>query len=189
MTPAVIKLESFSAARRQPEPSFDRADLEAARAEGLAQGLARRDSEQLQGLRAGLDRLAQAMVDDAARRHAIRSEAVAALAPVLSAILDALTPAAASQRLERSLLAELERLADQTPPLCADLICGPDLRPMVERCIQQSGLQNIRIEERSDATVSLNLQGGRIEFSQDSMTRQIRALIEEIKQDTPTWTH
>lgn len=189
MTPAVIKLESFSSAHRQAGPAFDSSDLEAARAEGLAQGLAQRDSEQIRALRAGLDRLSEAMVDDDARRSQVRAEAVAGLAPVLSAILDALTPAAASQRLEQALLAELERLADQAPPLRTNLICGSDLRPMVDRCVKQSGLQNIQIEEHADAPISLSLQGGRIEFSQDRMARQIRALIDEIKQDTPTWTH
>lgn len=189
MSSAVIKLESFSAARRQAEPHFDRSALEAARAEGLAEGLARREDEQLRSLRAGLERLAQALAEDELRRAELRSEAVASLGPILSSMLDALTPSLVSQRLERVLLAELERLAEQAPPLSAELTCGAALRPMVENCIKEAGLANIRITESPDNHISLNLQGGRIVFSQDHMARQIRSLIDEIKQDTPTWTH
>ena len=84
-------------------------------------------------LNAGLDRLARALADDEARRADLRREAVEALAPILTQILDCLAPAAQSRRLEEALTEELLRLSRAAPPLRASIACGPSLRAMSPR--------------------------------------------------------
>ena len=108
MTLAAFKLESFSAAvaAQGAALTFSREALDQAFADGLAEGMARQQDEQARTLNAGLERLARALTDEDARRAELRCEAVAALAPILSQILDCLVPAADSRRLEAALTEE-----------------------------------------------------------------------------------
>ncbi|MFV0386990.1 hypothetical protein [Paracoccus sp. (in: a-proteobacteria)] len=190
MTTAVIKLESFTAAANSAAtPMFSQSQLDQARDEGIAAGMARQENDQVGNLRAGLDRLTAALSDDETRRAALRAEAVASLTPILSEMLDALTPSTVSQRLERELLNTLRGLAAETTPLRARIAFSPALRGMVERCIAESGAMGIELDDTGTERVSLSLRGGRIEFSQDRIAGQIRALIAEIKDEDRTWTH
>lgn len=190
MTSAVIKLESFNAPRSGSiAPVFSRAELDQAKSDGIAEGISRSENAQIESLRAGLDRLAASLDDEETRRSELRAEAVAALAPVLSEMLDALTPAAMSQRLERDLSRELQALAAQATPVKARISCNDTLRGMVQNCIEESGISGIELTHSTSERISLSLQGGHIEFSQEKISRQIRALVDEIKQDDTTWTH
>lgn len=190
MSTAVIKLESFSTPLRlKAEPMFSQEALDRAYSEGLNEGLTRRDDEQTRNLRAALERLTEALREDEARRAALRGEAIAALAPLLSEILDALTPSIVSQRLERVLVDEMHRLVAQTSPVRARIACSNKLRDMVERCLTETGATGVELEHSASDCISLTLQGGRIEFSQEQVSEQIRALVNEIRQDEPKWTH
>ncbi|CAM3436393.1 hypothetical protein PANO111632_18915 [Paracoccus nototheniae] len=185
MTLAMFKLESFSAPPpgRVVEVTYSRDDLDQAFAQG--QSLARAEAEDA-GLRAlgeGLDRLAESLSDDEARRHQLRQEAVAALAPILHQILDLMAPSRSSHRLEEALLTELEILAQRSAPLSARIACSDRLRPMVDYCLIKSGLAGILIDEISQDCVTLTLQGGRIDFVPDDIARDIRALMAEINQE------
>lgn len=191
MSPAVIKLESFTASLpgKRGGAGFTRDDLDLAYADGLADGRSQRQDEDVQSLRSGLERLAEALAADEARRAALREEAVQALAPVLSAILDMLVPSAQSRRMEEALLAELRRLAGLTAPLRCRIACNPGLRGMVERCLQEAGLDQVELEGCDSDRISLSLEGGRIEFSPDRVAQDIRALVAEITESEETWTH
>ncbi|MBU3028610.1 hypothetical protein [Paracoccus marinaquae] len=190
MTFALFKLESFSAT--QPGLAagtvYGPDDLDQAYARGLTEGLARREDEQMRNLAAGLERLGHALIDDSARRAALREEAVTALAPVLDAIVGSLTPAGESQRLETALREELSRLARLATPLRARIACGPRLRGLVERCLAAEGIDGVEVEDIDSDRISLSLQGGRIELSPRQITEDIRALLAELKEDKPTWT-
>lgn len=191
MRPALIKLESFAAmdAGSRSEPAFSQHSLDQAYADGMAEGLVRREDEQLRTLAAGIGRLSDALAEDDVRRVALRREAVDALLPLLTEILDALTPSATSQRLERCLTEELIRLSQSAAPVRAKILCSEDQRAMVENCMGSNGGRGIEIETRATSGISLSLQGGRIEFSQEDVARQIRALIAEAKGEETTWTH
>lgn len=189
MRSAVIKLESFTRTGPYPDAAFDQQALDKAYADGLSEGLSRHEDEQMRNLGAGIARLTTALAEDGARRASLRSEAVTALLPLLGELLDALTPAPVSQRLERSLTEELTRLSRCSQPLRARIICNERLRAIVERSLAESGASGIEIDTAETDHISLSLQGGRIEFSQDDMARQIRALIAEIREDEPSWTH
>lgn len=185
MTRAVIRLESFFADR---QPDY-RAEAEAAAANrayqaGLAAGRAAQVSDDTASMIVAMRGLAAALADGEASRAALRRQAVQALAPVLTAILDALAPAAASARLERSLLAELERLAQAAPPLSCHITCAPEMRPLIEDCAATAGLTAITFDDApADRPIHLSLQGGHIEFSQEAVAQSIRALIREIQED------
>ncbi|WP_374301479.1 hypothetical protein [Paracoccus sp. (in: a-proteobacteria)] len=191
MSLAVFKLESFSAAVMAPDAdlAFSREDLDRAFADGLAEGVARQEDDQVRTLNAALDRLARALADDEARRAELRAEAVAALAPVLTQILDCLAPATESRRLEAALTAELVRLSRTAPPLRATIACGPGLRAMVDRCLAECGLEGIAVSDCEAERISLSLQGGRIDLEPASVAQGIRALIAEINGSETSWTH
>lgn len=191
MTAAMFRLESFSGSQHatSAEATRLREAVDHAYASGFSDGMARKEDDQLRSLSAGLDRLSRALCDDEARLAVIRREAVAALAPILEAIVDSMAPASASRRLEAALRDELARLARMSAPLQAHISCGAQLRLMAERCVAESGLAGIELTDSASDRISLSLRGGRIELSPDEITQGIRALIAELKEDDATWTH
>ena len=82
MSLAVLKLESFGAgmAAQGVPLTFSREALDQAFSDGLAEGMARQQDDQVRTLSAGLDRLAQALAADEARRADLR-RARAVIAP------------------------------------------------------------------------------------------------------------
>lgn len=191
MAPALIKLESFTAALpgKRHERSYTRDDLDLAYADGLAEGRAQRREEELHSLHCSLERMAVALAEDDARRAELRDEAVAALAPVLSEILDSLAPSARSRKLEQALLDELRRLSSMSAPLRCRITCPPGLHDMVQRCLRETGLDTITPEQGDGNRINLSLEGGRIEFQPERMAQDIRALIAEITEREEKWTH
>lgn len=190
MTLALFKLESFSAAQAGPaaQALYGQEAIDHAFAEGVASGLARREDDELRNLGAGLERLSRALGEDAERRTVLRNEAVAALAPILEAIVDSMAPADRSRQLESALQDELARLARLSSPLRARIACGPRLRGMIERCCAEAGIGEIDLTDTGSDRISLSLQGGRIELSPEKIAQDIRALISELKEDDPSWT-
>ncbi|MDO5648389.1 hypothetical protein [Paracoccus sp. (in: a-proteobacteria)] len=180
MTLAVLKLESFAETRAPVEQMFSRDAVDQAHADGLAQGLARADDAQFRDLTAAITSLRDTLRDDEARRADLRREAVAALAPVLTQILDALTPSAEAARLEKTLLDELHHLAGRARPLTADIACPPALRGLVDRCLAQSGMDGVTVTDSDHTAVTLTMGAGRIEFSPEQTAANIRALIAEM---------
>lgn len=191
MTLAMFKLESFSnAAVEQAAPMiFTQADLDRAFAEGAEEATLKAQDDQLRALDAALVQLARTMADDETRRAQIRSEAVQALAPILTQVLDLVAPSASAGRMEQALTRELARLAQEATPLVAQIACSDRMRAMVDRCLHQTGLQSIALGPAATDTITVTLQGGRITLDPDTITRDIRALISEITEDDTTWTH
>ena len=188
MGTALFKLESFAAiGAGSPAPAYTHDELQQAFADGLAEGQVRAEDADLRSLCAGLDQLRQTLTDDETRRATIRDEAVAALTPILSQILDCLAPAAQSQRLEQALVNELARLAQMAQPLRASITCGPRLHALVQRCITASGISGIEMVETDTDRINLSVQGGQIEFSPMDVRHSIAGLISEL-QDGDAWT-
>lgn len=186
MSLPVIKLESFA-----PASSMSRVAVAAARAaldeayeRGIADGrIAQRDGETI-ALTAAMAELAKQLAADELRRNELRQEAVKALAPLLSAVLDAVAPLGTAARLERDLADELARLARQIPPTSCQIACSAEMRPLVERCAAAADLPAVGIVEQPlGQTVRLSLQGGHVEFSQDQIVQSLRRLIAEIQED------
>ena len=177
--------------KRQPPPSASNAAtaavsaaLDEAYTRGMADGRVAQRDDDLVALSEALQHLAEELAAHEIRRAELRHEAVVALSPLLSAIVDAVAPSGVAQRLERDLLAELERLAGQVPPTTCRIACPPALRDLVERCVDQAGLTAVEIVEQPlGDSLQLSLQGGHIEFSQERLTRSLRQLIAEIQED------
>ena len=181
----MIKLESFFA-----DPSIDQAARDAAEAtdrayrSGLADGRAAQANAEAAALTEAMRNLAAELAGEDSRRAALRHEAVLTLAPILTAILDAMAPTGTSERLERSLVEELSRLAQMAPPMTCRVACAAEMRPVVERCAEAAGLTALEIVERPLGDVlHLSLHGGHIEFSQGAVAEAIRELIREIQED------
>ncbi|MBU2956819.1 hypothetical protein Q4511_14855 [Paracoccus sp. 1_MG-2023] len=188
MSVAVFRLESFGATAA-PEPVFTRADLEAARAEGRQAALAEAQAAQHRDLTRALTELSAFIADDESRRRALRDEAVEALAPVLRQIVMVMAPLSASARMETALMAELNRISGEAPPLSAHITCSRDLRAMLDRCLAGTGLADITVTECDDGRLDLILQGGRIGFDPERVTRDLLEILEDIQKDDTTWTH
>ncbi|WP_410216417.1 hypothetical protein [Paracoccus sp. (in: a-proteobacteria)] len=191
MSLALFKLESFTNAVPAPaaEIAYTRRDLDQAYAEGFAEARAQAEDAELRALGAGLGQLALALADEETRRASLRQEAVEALAPILTQVLDLMAPPLASRRLEEALRAELSRLASRGSALIARVTCSDRLRPMVERCLAEAGLNGIQIDPAPADHIIVTTQGGRIELVPDTIAGDLRALISEIKEDETTWTH
>ncbi|HIC67100.1 MAG: hypothetical protein ABGW82_08860 [Paracoccus sp. (in: a-proteobacteria)] len=191
MSIAMFKLESFTSAMAEQgaRVTYDRASLDQAFADGVTEGLARAQREDMNSLSAGLERLAKALGDDEDRRAALRQEALSSLAPVLEQILDCLVPASESPRLEAALTEQLMRLSREGSALRASISCSPAMRGMVEHCLAEAGLDEIELVASDSDRISLSLSGGRIDFSADRMANEIRELIAEIKGEDAAWTH
>ncbi|MDO5632027.1 MAG: hypothetical protein Q4G22_09325 [Paracoccus sp. (in: a-proteobacteria)] len=186
MSLSVLKLESFT-----PVGSMSRVAAAAARAaldeayqRGVVDGRSAQHNSETAALTAALQEMAQQIAADETRRTELRREAVAALAPILSAMLDAIVPIGTARRLEQDLVGELTRLARQTPPVVCQVACSSEMRPMVERCAADAGMTAIDIiEQPLGQSLHLNLSGGHIEFSQDQVVQSVRRLIAEIQED------
>nr|WP_111299659.1 hypothetical protein [Paracoccus saliphilus] len=187
----MFRLESFSSVLLdQPtEATFTRQDLDQAYADGFAEARNQSRDEELRALGDSLERLAASLADDDARRNKMRLEAVEALSPILTQILDIMAPPSASRRLEEALRAELDRLAQRSSTLTARIACNERLRPLVERCLKDIGITGIEIDAAPADRITVTVAGGRIELTPDAIASQIRTLISEIKEDSTLWTH
>lgn len=185
MSPAVITFESFapeSAASRTARLASQAADQ--AYRTGFADGRAAQSSDEAAALIQAIREMAQELSQEDRRRAALRQEAVRALSPILSAILDAVAAPGMAARLETTLIEELARLAQSAPAMTCHVTCPSHLRPHVERCAREAGLEGLEIIEKSaGSALHLSLQGGQIEFSQERVLDTIRALIREIQED------
>ncbi|MGR3249853.1 MAG: hypothetical protein ACU0DH_07930 [Paracoccus sp. (in: a-proteobacteria)] len=187
----MFKLESFSNALtdRGAVVTFAQEDLDQAYADGRADGRAQAEDADLRTLGAGLERLAASLAADESRRQQLRQEAVDALYPLLTQIVDLLAPPSSSRRLEEALRAELTHLAQRSQPVTARIACSDRLRVLVDRCLSDAGLTGIEIEPAASDRIVVTLQGGRIEITPETIAQDIRALLEEINEDQTPWTH
>ena len=186
MASTAIKLEAFIPAKPQspPEPIFTLDDLNRARAEGYTDGDEQARTGDIHQLCAGLERLSQSLADDQRLRHQIRTEMTSAFIPLMSGIIDALAPLHASQRIERALSAELNRLADNENPISARIACNDRLRGMVERCIADANIAEIALDDTVSDCISLSFTGGHIEFSNEKIISEIKNIINELSEDS-----
>ena len=191
MSLAMFKLESFSNALtdRGAVVTFTQEDLDQAYADGRTDGRAQAEDADLRTLGAGLERLAESLAADESRRQQLRQEAVDALYPLLTQIVDLLAPPSSSRRLEEALRAELTHLAQRSQPVTARIACSDRLRALVDRCLGDAGLTGIEVEPAASDRIVVTLQGGRIEITPETIAQDIRALLEEINEDQTPWTH
>lgn len=185
MAHAAVKLESFTpCVIAEPSAAFTQDDLDRAREEGLAEGAASARDEQVRELLAAMRQLCAEYSDSAERTQKIYLETIESLQPVLAEIVEALAPTSCSSRLETALMETFEKLGQSETPGGVRITCGSKLKDIVDRCLSDSGLSAVEVEYDDSREVSLSLSGGRIEFSQDRITREFRKLIEEITENS-----
>ena len=186
MTGTAIRFESFDCDENGPRHAhrYNQREYDAARLAGYDEGVAAGRGAGTQDLVAAIQRLAHSLGEDEMRLRAIRHNTVAAMAPILIEMLDAVASRGTAKRLEDTLLSEMRRLADApTPPSC-HVRCHASLRPMVEAAARAAGLTCLNLTEcAAEETPSMTLNGGRIEFSQHSAAERIRRLIAETQED------
>lgn len=185
MNRAAIKFESFAGADRSDRMAslFSRAQVDEAYQHGYGAGVAAAQRNDAASLTGALNGLARTLAEDEARSAALRDQAVRALLPILTEMLEAMAPKRQGRRLEEALAAELRALARASAPTRCQITCDAALRPMVERCAAEAGLADADITDAPGDAVCVAVQGGRIEFSHDEAARQIRQLIAEIQED------
>lgn len=180
---AVLQLERFDRPEALlPEPChFTQADLDAAWAEGHAAGTASAQDSAADRLTAAIAGLGAQLDEATGHASAESRRAVAALGPVVSALIEGIMPALARARLESALLSELMQLSTAVSPLSAAIRCGSDLAPFVTACAARAGIETLRIDAGGPpGTVEIDLLGGSITWDSAAITRQLGDLVREI---------
>lgn len=185
MTDMALMLESFGRPGIQPlpqQPCYSRDDLEAARAEGEAAGMAMAKSLGLAALMAAVSDLAAAVQDDEARYRAMIVDFEKALAELVSAVVAVLAPAYRAEVLAEATVALLARQlgeARRSPPILA---CEAESQPMLRAALDEAGLRNIEITTiDSDSGARLVAPGGLLSIDLDHLRSELDHIINEMK--------
>ena len=180
---ALLQLERFDlgAAKAAPPPLFRQSDLDAAFAQGLAQGRQEAEAARLDQLLAALAGLSERLDDESTARVADGEKQVGAMAPLVEALLEGVMPAIARARLESSLLSELRQLAASVTPLAARIRCGADMAAFASACLSAVGIEAIEIDPSGrDGTVEADLLGGLSTWDVALVAEQLRSLVREM---------
>lgn len=180
---ALLQLERFDleTGRTAPPPVFAQADLDAAFAQGLAQGRQEAEAAQFDGLCGALATLSERLAAESAARAAFGEDQVRAIAPLVGALLDGIVPAVARARLEAALLDDLRQLAGSVTPLAAKIRCGPDMAAFAAACLAAAGIQAIGIDPTGpEGTVEADLLGGKATWDVALVAGQLRDLVGEM---------
>ena len=99
---ALLQLERFDLGAEKPAPApvFAQSDLEAAFAEGFAQGRQEAEAQRLGQICSALAALSERLAAESAARAASAEDQLRAIAPLIGALLDGIIPAVARGRLE-----------------------------------------------------------------------------------------
>lgn len=181
MRTAALRLDSFSRAASRAGHAIAPAEIEDAFQRGHEKGLHEGRERSLDDLTRQLGALREEIAGAAQRDHARRQEALASLAPVLSAIVDILAPRTAAGRLRDALAAELARLVEHPPAGRVLLRCPEDLRPDVEDCVAQSGLAAVIEPSLSGGCgVELVASRGTIVFDPMRVADELKSIVNDI---------
>lgn len=180
---ALLQLERFDrGAEKLPlSPVFSQSDLDAAFAEGLAQGRQEVEALLIGQLCAALNGLSGQLEAESAARLAAGEGQVRALAPLIRALLDGIMPAVARARLEAALLAELRQLAASVTPLSVKIRCGPDMAAFTAACLAMTGIEAIGIDPSGPAgCIEAEMLGGIATWEVARVAEQLRGLVLEM---------
>ena len=180
---ALLQLERFDlgAEKAAPPPLFGQSDLDAAFAQGLAQGRQEAEAAWLDQLLAALAELSERLDAEGAARVADGEKQVRAMAPLIGALLEGVMPAIARARLESSLLTELRQLAASVTPLTGRIRCGADMAAFASACLAATGIEAIGVDPSGqDGTVEAELLGGLTTWDVARAAEQLRGLVREM---------
>ena len=180
MTAPALRLESF-ASRQPPARNLTEADLAKAWQDGRDHALQTATVTGLARLADEIRQLSDAMTRlDAERAHA-RAEVIAAVGPVLTALVDILGPVCLRERLIAEILSEVATLQQGGGPDQIALHCPPDLAPVLkDRLAQVACRATVIVDERlTEATVELRAASGHTRLEPDRMLSRVRAILDE----------
>ncbi|AGT07445.1 FliH/SctL family protein [Paracoccus aminophilus] len=187
MTPNVLRLDCFSSPEPAPvEAPPDPEALDRAYQLGLAEGFEQGRSSEIATLTLEIAQLSRQL--DATREEAQdgRRAALAALTPILAAILGAVGPRGVLERLQEMLMTELSRLVENAPYKRCTIRCNPDLAAVVQSCVDQIGPAQIRVEEDAGFDgLELSVDGGVIAFDPRIVMARIAARINDLLEENP----
>lgn len=180
MRAAALKLDCFS--RPEPEPpSAEPSNSETAFEQGYDEGYQAARSLLAEDLGRQLAQLGSVIEaerqDDQRRRH----EILAALAPLLAGIIDAIAPAGAQDRLGRMLETELARLVESAPLKRCTIRCHSDFEDTVLAHAARLDSKLLRIDSSPDFHgVELSADGGIVVFDPRFVTNKIKSMIDTL---------
>ncbi|WP_347267349.1 hypothetical protein [Paracoccus sp. (in: a-proteobacteria)] len=187
---AALRLESFATSHPDAAALALSAALDEAYRRGHAEGLRDGRDDGREALVQALERLCGDL--EAAEINAIgqRQAVLAAVAPILAQIVDALAPTAAVERLCQALTHELAQLARQVPARSLTISCQPALRPEIEACLARAGLAGVRLQEVApgQAMAELNCGRTRIRFDPAGIVAEMKSILASITAEEHAWT-
>lgn len=177
---AVLQLERFDR-DALVSPVFRQAELDAAFAEGVAEGLRRAETQRADRLCEMLAGLSASLETGRALRAQSQAEQIRALAPLLDALFDQLLPAVARIRLRDAVLAQLAELAGTVSPLGVRIRCGADTGAFLSAKLARLGLSAVQVDDTgTEGSVEAEMTGGEILWDEAALATQLRRLIEEM---------
>lgn len=177
---AVLQLERFDH-EAPAAPDFRQAELDAAFAEGLAEGLCRAEAQRVDRLCEVLAGLSASLESGRVLRAQSQAEQVRALAPLLDALFEQLLPAVARIRLRDAVLAQLAELAGAVSPLAVRVRCDPRMGAFLSANLARLGLSAMQVDDSGpDGSIEAEMMGGEILWDEAALVAQLRRLIEEM---------
>ncbi|HHY01837.1 MAG TPA: hypothetical protein GX686_03080 [Paracoccus sp.] len=178
---AVLKLERFDHGVRSASPMFGQVQLDAAFADGVAEGLRQAEARRSDQLCAVLTELSTNLESGRAMRAQSQVGQIRAMAPLLDAMFDQLIPAVARLRLREAVLTQLADIAGAVSPLSVKIRCDAGTGGFLTAHLARLGLSAVQIDASGpEGSVEAEMTGGEITWDEAAISAQLRRLIEEM---------
>lgn len=181
---AALRLESFSgAAPPVTLPTFVQDDLDAAYAEGLAAGEAKREKSDLTELCVELSRLSASIQAEASRQLDRHKNAIEIFSPVLHEVLALIADASFATKIEKALCRELRRHSDANAlPTCV-ISCTSEREEMIRACVDDAYGGPVQIVGDRSAGIEISFDDSRISLDHRVLAENLAAIMNEMLED------
>ncbi|SEH97276.1 hypothetical protein SAMN04488075_1995 [Paracoccus alkenifer] len=178
---AILQLERFDRGGRSASPMFRQAQLDAAFADGVAEGLRQAEAMRSDQLGAVLTELSANLESGRAMHAQSQVAQMLAMAPLLDAMLEQLTPVVARARLRDAVLAQMADIAGAVSPLGVKIRCDAGTGEFLSAHLARLGLSAVQIDASGpEGIVEAEMTGGEITWDEAAISTQLRRLIEEM---------
>lgn len=182
--PAAVRLESFSgAAPPVTLPTFVQDDLDAAYAEGLAVGAAKRKKSDIVDLCTELSRLSASIQTEASRQLDRYNDAIEIFSPVLHEILALITDASFATKIEKALCSELKRHSDANALPTFLIGCTSEQEGMIRACVEDVYTGPVQISGTRSAGIKISFDESRISLDHGILAENLSAIMKEMLED------
>ena len=178
---AILQLERFDHDPMSAAPVFRQAELDAAFADGVIEGLRQAEAQRDDKLCVVLAELWASLENGRALSRENNAVQVRKLAPLLDALFAHVVPVVARISLRDAVLAQLGELAGTVAPLGVRIRCGPQTASFLSSNLTRLGFSAAQVDATgTEGCVEAEVTGGEILWDEAALAAQLRKLIEEM---------